>query len=591
MAKDIRGEFEEYIEELVTEISRKIFLEDLKEICEKYQKQLFQYEQLIAKAEGAAEKMDEFTETEEANIRGLSQNVNYELTQVNQTVQQLTEDYTRIFHEFSEKVNLLNQNERKAFIDTLDKKIAEYEAVMVKRLDKEYESLFTQLFQDFEKICAENNLQYKDFQELVETAREAYAAIVKQQESSLLQMQQVDDTIDSNLQSISAQIGELNNCYEEVFHQFSRKVSSLNEKERALFIEEVQQVLNGYRNTFADEIAVKYVSISDKFRTDLGGIYKEYENQLAEYRSLLQEVQRNNRTIQQFTMQNIPELQKLSKTVDVNLQNVNYTISGITQKCMAVFGEFSDRVTALNETERQKLLTGITESISRQLTVMQEVAGKTQRDWEEKAKELTQQMSNSLKEQQEGYQYDRKMFLQDVGQQMTDFKHNIADEIRTQQELIGKLTEEHRELEELQRELHQTKNRMDSNEEAFHMYIQKQETEISQLLEKVQQTQQKIENDRLEVWNQMLSEWKKREKSLDKQRDFAAWKFFMMTTNTLLVFLLSILVFLQKPWGVLGKQETIMLVIIFVIFVLLIVFRKFLTGIFMKNKNGKEDSE
>lgn len=523
MANDIRMEFEAYIRELTQTISKEIFLEDLKVICDNYGKQLLRYEQLIAQATMAAERVDAFSKEEEADIKNLGLCVSQELLQLREITTQLNSEYEKIFQEFSEKVTRLNQDERDAFVETLDGKIGEYETVLVKRLEKEYDALFRQMIEDFEKLCKLNDVQYKDFEELVQNARETYTAFLNRQEVGLQEMQGVNRTVEQKLKAVEDKIEGIVKVQAEVLKQFSEKVSAYNAKEREKLNGELQQMLNGYRGTFAEEIAVKYEAISDKFRKDLAGIYKEYENQLGAYRVILQEVQAHNQQIQQFTAQNIPALNQLNRSVEENLKIISNTVNALANDYKTIFGAFSERVIAFNEEERNKFLVGMRQAFATEMQTAQKHTEQVQKQWQETAEQLLQQIVTPLNEH----------------------KESIAQELQMQKQLSEELQAERMELKAMKQELVRLKEKQTRDEEAFHMYIAEHEEQQRRIMEQLQETQRQMTKEQEEFWKQMESEWNERRDAFDKQSKSGVWKAFITVTNILLVILLAVLICLQ----------------------------------------------
>ena len=589
MANDMRLEFEEYVRELTESISKEIFLEDLKGICDKYSKQLMQYEQLVRVAEGAADRMEAFSAEEEADIKALSQNVNQELDLLHNTVNGLHDEYGKIFDGFSNQVNLLNQSERNAFVYTLDQKISEYESALVRSLQKEYEELFQRLTKEFEEVCRKNDIQYKDFELLVKDAKATYDALVSRQDTALLQMKNVDRTVGEKLKAIEDRISAINKRHVEVFGQFSEKVTALNAKERESFCTELQNVLNRYRGSFAEELATKYDAISDKFRGDLAGIYQKYEAQLQAYQVILQDVQKNNQEMQRFTAQNLPALEKLSAGVEENLTQINQTLSEVTGDYARVFAGFSERVTALNTEERQKFLVEMRKTFMADIMVMHQSYEQSQAQWKEMADQIAQLMNSTAVEQKQYYQQDRKTFLQHLGQQLKDFKDNMNEEILGLQKFTEQIVAERKEIQNLSGELQNVMDRVARDEEDFLVMIRRNERQMHQLMENMQETQKKMASDHYALWEKMVAEWNKQKDSLDKQREHTAWKVYMTITNSLMVILFTVLVILQKPWEVFGKQEGLVMLAVFGVLILLLLFRKLIVSLFIKDRNIIED--
>ncbi len=545
MANDIRMEFEEYIRELTQTISKEIFLEDLKAICDNYGKQLLRYEQLIAQATEAAERVDAFSREEEADIKNLGLSVSQELLQLRELTTQLTTDYERIFSEFSEKVNQLNQSERDAFVATLDSKISEYETVLVKRLEKEYDALFHRMIIDFEKLCKLNDVQYKDFEELVQSSKETYTGFLSRQELSLQEMQGVSRTVEQKLKSVEDKIEGIVKVQAEVLRQFSEKVSTHNAKEREKLNTELQQMLNGYRGTFAEEIAVKYEGISDKFRRDLAGIYKEYESQLGAYRVILQEVQAHNQQIQQFTAQHIPALAKLNTSVEENLKSIHHTVNGLVKDYNKIFGAFSERVTALNEEERAKFLTAMGQTFLSEMQSVQKNYEQSGKQWQDRAEQLLQSIDSRLAEQNQSFQQDRAQFLQQSSQHLGGLQGSIEESVQAQKQLMEALREKQAELRAMQQELVRLKEKQARDEETFHLYIAEHEEQQRQIMEQLQENQRRMAKEQEELWQRMNVEWSKRQDAFDKQSKAGGWKVFMAVSNILLLVLMIVFVFFQ----------------------------------------------
>lgn len=487
MANDMKLEFEEYIRELTQSISKEIFLEDLKTVCEKYENQLQRYEESVLQAGEAAEKVERFSQEKEADIKNLGLGVTQELLRLREATGLLAEKTQELLGDYSDKLQVLHKGERDAWIAALDSKMAEYETVLVKRLEKEYDALLRQLLEDFEKLAELNDVQYKDFEELVRNAKETYSIYLQRQETGLLAMRSVQDTLQQKMSSVEDSIDGIVKVQAEVLRQFSEKVSAYNNKEREKLHAGLTQLLDSYKKSFAEEISACY-------RQDMTAVYQEYEEQTAGYRILLQEMQVHNQQIQQFTARNIPALSKLSGCVEENLHKVQQTIQEMEGDYHRVFASFSEEVSALYETEREKFLTEAKESFSKEAVLLQ------------KQYELAWQQEQEQSEKQR----------------------------QAMQEYMG-------ELYALQKELRRLQEKQERTEEAFHLYIAEYEQHQKQQEAALAEAAGRLQQEQEGLWQQRDAEWSSLLAELTRQNKRKGFQLFMMLTNVILVVLVLLL--------------------------------------------------
>lgn len=265
-------------------------LEDLQKVNVDFNNQISKYEALIYHTEQTNEKLDKYTESNREKVDRLCIRVEKRLEEMNSYVEGMFVEARGFVEKYSEELVVLSAEERAAFSESL--------LVELKRYREEF---------------------LQDVTKLTETAKETNQEMVTQVQGLRL-------VVNGCLDAINHSIGSINDRYIAVFEEFSKRVNTLNEEERKLFIGELNRTLESYKKDY--------------------GICDE----------LLKDSHRTNQELTRLTLQNVENVQEIEKQINRGLEQNKQLLEHLNKAYEEGFTDFAKDVTALNDREKEKFV-------------------------------------------------------------------------------------------------------------------------------------------------------------------------------------------------------------------------------------------
>ena len=234
---------------------REVFSRMLMEQLKKYR------EEFLGDVSKLTETAKETNQEMVTQVQGLRLVINGCLEAINHTVGSINDRYMSIFEEFSKRVNVLNEEERKIFIGELRRTLESYK--------KEY------------GIC----------DELLKDSHKTNQELTRLTLQNVENVQEIERQIDRSLEQSKRLMEHISKAYEEGFTDFAKDVTALNEREKEKFVVTVRSVLEDYRFTFGNEIESKVKEMHLLFQNTLAGVCNNFTAQNQEYQKLLEESQ------------------------------------------------------------------------------------------------------------------------------------------------------------------------------------------------------------------------------------------------------------------------------------------------------------
>ena len=194
-------------------------------------------------------------------VHGLRLVVNGCLDAINHSIGSINDRYIALFEEFSKRVNVLNEEERKRFIGELSQTLESYK--------KEY------------GIC----------DELLKDSHKTNQELTRLTLQNVENVQEIERQIDRSLEQSKELLEHINKAYREGFTDFAKDVTALNDREKEQFVVTIRSVLEDYRFTFGNEIEGKVKEMNHLFQSTLTGVCKNFTAQNQEYQKRLEEIQ------------------------------------------------------------------------------------------------------------------------------------------------------------------------------------------------------------------------------------------------------------------------------------------------------------
>lgn len=189
MSNTIREEFEEYLDNLVNEITCNILLDDMEELYNKYSSGFSQFEIMVNTAKETDEENRDKVASEIKAFQSLQDHIRSMIKKVDHALKLIDNGYQDVFKQFSARVHQINEDEKK-------------------KIAKEINDVYDQKIKALKKSLQEYD---KQIQSAVKTVDEAEKKITQE--------------------------------YRNFFVEYSKDVQALNDKERSKFSKDVQEVI------------------------------------------------------------------------------------------------------------------------------------------------------------------------------------------------------------------------------------------------------------------------------------------------------------------------------------------------------------
>ncbi len=327
-------------------------LEDLQKVSVEFNNQLSKYEALIYHTKQTNEKLDKYTESNRDKVDRLCIRVENKLKEMNQRVEEITEDSKELFRQYSAEVASLNEEEREAFCAVLLGELGRYKKEFLQDVLGDYQKIL-QIF--MEKIHREADYVIsgqRDISNLVKNNEETNQELVTQ-------IHGLRVIVNGCLEAINHTIAGINDSYMAIFGEFSKQVNSVNEEDRERFVKTLSQTLDTYKEDF--------------------GIYN----------TLLQENRKVNQELSALALQNTENVQAMEQQVSAKLKQTEKLLEHINQAYEKGFSGFAKDVSVLNSRERESLVVAVR-------SMLEEYRFTFGNEIESKSKEMNVLLQNTL---------------------------------------------------------------------------------------------------------------------------------------------------------------------------------------------------
>lgn len=209
MGNTIKEEFEEYLRNLVDEITENILLDDMQKLYDNYSTGFSEFKETATLAKQTEQENREKIETEINEFQNLQNQIKSMMKIVDHALDLMNGGYKDVFANFSERVIQLNEDQKEALVQDinhtyeqkiikLQKALGEYQASLIKELKENFDT-------DQLKIYT-------------------------------VQMQSV-------VEAVEYAVDRINQEYHQFFSTYSSDVQAMNQEERSKFTKEVKAVI------------------------------------------------------------------------------------------------------------------------------------------------------------------------------------------------------------------------------------------------------------------------------------------------------------------------------------------------------------
>ena len=257
MFAESKGLVEQYAKEVpaLNEKEREAFSQMLLGELKQYK------EEFLSDVTKLTETAKETNQEMVTQVQGLRLVVNGCLDAINHSIGSINDRYVAIFDEFSKRVNVLNEEERKRFIGELGRTLDSYK--------KDY------------GIC----------DELLKDSHKTNQELTRLTLQNVERVQEIERQVDRSLEQSKEVMEHISKAYEEGFTDFAKDVTALNDREKEQFVVTIRSVLEDYRFTFGNEIEGKSKEMNHLFQSTLAGICNNINVQSQEVQKHLEEMQ------------------------------------------------------------------------------------------------------------------------------------------------------------------------------------------------------------------------------------------------------------------------------------------------------------
>ncbi len=392
MFVESKGFVEKYSEELVavSEDERAAFSEGLMRELNSYREDFLKDVTMLT--ETAKETNQEMV----TQVHGLRLVINGCLDAINHSIGSINDRYVAVFDEFSKRVNTLNEDERKRFIEELSRTLDGYK--------KEY-GVYDELLKDSHR-----------------TNQELTRLTVQNVEN----VQEIEKQIGRSLEQSRQLLEHLNKAYEEGFTDFAKDVTALNDREKEKFVVTIRSVLEDYRFTFGNEIEGKSKEMNNLFQNTLAGICSTFVIRNQEYQKILETTKESNSILHSKLEKALAEIQGLTNSLLFREKTIKEALSFLKEDYKNTVWQYVQELERNNAADREKIMQNTIQSVN---------AG-----------------TEKFSRQMEAFKSERNKYLQQMEQLLEEEKRDRESMLNRQAESINLLK---REQETLKRQLNE----------------------------------------------------------------------------------------------------------------------------------------
>ncbi len=205
------------------------------------------------------------------------------------------------------------------------------------------------LLEDLQKVTVEFNNQLSKYEKLMFQTGKTNEKLEKYTDSNRDKVDRLCIRVEKKLTEFQQQIEDVTEECKGLFAQYSTEIATLNEEERTAFSQMLMGGLNQYKREFLRDVMGDYQKILQEF---MDKIQKEAEYVVNGQKDMAALV----KTTEQTNADLVTQIHGLRVIVNGCLEAINHTISGINDKYMTVFGEFSKQVNTVNREDRERFL-------------------------------------------------------------------------------------------------------------------------------------------------------------------------------------------------------------------------------------------
>jgi len=327
-------------------------IEKLEKICVDYNNQLSKYEALMYSTQQTNEKLDKYTETNREKVDRLYMRVENRLENLDSRLEAITAEYKNLFSKYSTEIRSLNISEREAFLDMLLGGLQQYKSDFVQEVMQDYKELLQAFVEQIQEETAAVQGGRKDIEALVDNSRTINNGLSER-------VQELCIVVDSSMEKTQRTIEGLNERYTKMLEDFSKQVNAVNEEDRELFLNELENSLEKYKENY--------------------GLYNE----------LLEEGRQLNAELAKRTFQNSENIKALEELVNKKLEKTEEILEYISEAYMKGFENLEKDVSVLNARERDALAVSIR-------TLLEDYRFSFGKEIEGKASEMNTLFQNTL---------------------------------------------------------------------------------------------------------------------------------------------------------------------------------------------------
>ena len=212
------------------------------------------------------------------------------------------------------------------------------------------------LLEELQKVSVEFNNQLSKYEALIYHTKRTNEKLEKYTDSNRDKVDRLCIRVENKLGEMNQQVGEITKQCQEIFHQYSIEVASLNQEEREAFSALLLRDLEEYKKEFLQDVLKDYQEILQTF---MEKIHIEAESVNTGQKDISALVKSNEETNQEL----VTQIHGLRVIVNGCLEAINHTISGINDSYIAIFGEFSKQVNVVNKEDRERFIGELSQAL------------------------------------------------------------------------------------------------------------------------------------------------------------------------------------------------------------------------------------
>lgn len=234
MANEIRAQFETYIKNMTETISKEIFLEDLKQLCNVYEGQLEECVKLYKEHTSTNQQLIESNLENIDKIQNVQEEFAEKLNILQKEIEEFQEKNGQILDSYTSKVEALNDEMQEEFIRNLFDSLKNYKRELSRELNQYHDNI---------KLSLESGLTEVSLQNFVN------------------QMKESTKKIEEGLQVLQG-------GFQDIFENYSKKVGEYgdreNERLRSLIEGTVQEAMEKFDRATVEAVNKQKIMLEEK---------------------------------------------------------------------------------------------------------------------------------------------------------------------------------------------------------------------------------------------------------------------------------------------------------------------------------------